>query len=212
LDNRGYAFLKAAGQESRGRFHAQEQADREWLFLRHTLSCNDLLISAHLLAKTEPGIELVRFRTERDLKRSVLYVPDGKSKIGIASDGWIDLAHGQLQTCLAFELDRGTVEREPWRRRIRGMVKVASGPYQSAFETDSLTIAVVTTSGDKRLRSLISWTEQELADIDAKSDADLFRFAALDPRSIGPAELFFTPRFLRPFDPYPLPLLSRELP
>jgi hypothetical protein len=208
LDAKGYRYLKPRGLAPHGRFRPDEDATREWLFLSHTLAANDVLIAAHLLSAQPIGVTIAHVTTERELKRSVVYVSDAAHRIGVAPDGWVDFRQGSRQTCLAFELDRGTVERKAVQRKVRAYLHYTQGPYQEAFGTRSLTVVFITTAGERRLTELLTWSEAALAAEAAQTRADLFRFAALDAASIPPVDLFFGPRFLRPFDPHPLPLLA----
>jgi hypothetical protein len=119
----------------------------------------------------------------------------------------VDFRQGSRQTCLAFEVDRGTVERKPIQRKIRAFLDYANGPYQEAFGTQSLTVVFITTAGERRLRELLTWSEAALGAGSDQNRADLFRFTASDASAVAPADLFFGPRFLRPFDPQRLSLL-----
>lgn len=209
LDRKGYRHLKATGMAPEGRFHADEQPTREWLFLQHTLAANEILIAAHLLPRSGSGVTLAQMRTERELKRAMVYVPDGDVQIGLAPDSWLDLRQGAHQSCLAIELDRGTVERKSLQRKIGAYLEYARGPYQAAFGTQSLTVVFVTTSGQHRVNELLKWTEAALKARGAENRADLFRFAALDAALIEPDDLFFTAHFARPFAAVPVSLLTR---
>ncbi len=208
LASEGIAYLKRAGLAPEGRFRPSEQAHREWLFLRHTLEANELLISAHRLARAHAEITVAQMKCERELKHAPVYVQAGKERIGVVPDGWIDVRFDDLQACVAFELDRDTVEREAFRRKVRGLLAYADGPYAAAFGTSSLTIAVVTTAGERRMTELLTWTQHEFIERDAREQADLFRFAAFDPAATDPHAIFFAPLWRRPFDPAPLPLLN----
>ncbi|TAK30920.1 MAG: hypothetical protein EPO21_18440 [Chloroflexota bacterium] len=210
LDKKGFGYLKALSAAPKGRFRASEQGQREWLFLEHTLAVNDLLILAERLARQDSSIKLANMIHERQLKRTPIYVEDGEDRIGVVPDGWLDIRQGDLQSCLAIELDRsGHVERKPFQRKVRGFCRYAQGPYQKAFGSQSLTVVIVATSGTRRLSELIRWTETELASTGAQDQADLFRLSAFDPATADPNDAFFATIWRRPFDPNPLPLLPR---
>jgi hypothetical protein len=198
LDNRGYGCLRAQGAEPRGRFRASEQVEREWLFLRHTLACNDVLIAAHQVARTVAGLHLTRFFTEHELKQKGLSVADGDKELPVEPDGWVDFLDGRV--CIAIEVDRGTEDRDAFRKKIRGYIRFIDGPYQQAFGTESLTVAVITTAGDSRLPQLVAWSEAELVEQGARDLSELFLFAALDPAAVSATDLFCTPRFQALFD------------
>ena len=101
------------------------------------------------------------------------------------------------QMCLALELDQGTVEQKRWQRKVQGLVAATKGPYQERFHTSSLTVAVVTTRGEKRLADLVRWTESALGERE-RDAADLFRLAAFNPATTDPAGVFFSPIWRRP--------------
>lgn len=208
LDRRGYAYLKGQGLEPPGRFRPSENAEREWLFMRHTQSANDLLILAALLARQDPQLELYRILTEHELKRQPVYVTVDGHRVGVVPDGWVDLRRGDLQTCLAFELDRGTVSRKDWQRKVLALAAYSHGPYQEAFDTESLTIAIVTTASARRLNELLTWTEAVLEDAAAEEFAPVMFFAAFDPATIEPREAFYSPIWQQPFADSSVPLLE----
>ncbi|MCL5959437.1 MAG: replication-relaxation family protein [Chloroflexi bacterium] len=211
LDKKGFAYLKAGDVAPIGRFRSTEQAKREWLFLEHTLAINDFLILAERLVKATSSIGIAEMLHERTLKRNPVYVLDGKERIGIVPDCYLDLRKEKAQTCLAIEIDRsGGVERKPFQRKVRGFVEFVKGEYQQTFGTQSLTVVFVIMSGERRLREVLAWTEKELEAINEKDQADLFRFAMLDPAAADPHQVFCAPIWQRPFDSTPLALLETD--
>jgi hypothetical protein len=212
LDRRGYAYLKAQGLEPPGRFRPSENVEREWLFLRHTESANDLLILVNLLTRQDPQLELHRVLTERQLKHHPVYVTVDDKKVGVIPDGWVDLRRGNLQTCLAFELDRGTVSRKNWTRKVQALNAYSKGPYQDAavFDTNSLSIAVVTTASERRLNDLIDWTEDAFEQTSGDDIVSSMFLAAFDPATIAPRQAFYSPIWSQPFSDQRLPLLDFE--
>lgn len=209
LARKGLNYLRAQGVDVARRYRPSEQNDRSYLFLAHTLAVNDVLISAELLSRHVPEVQLAHMLHERDLKRAPLQVQDNDGRsITVVPDGWLDFrVNGSFQACLALELDRGTEEQKAWRRKVRGLLGFASGPYQEVFKTRSLTIAVVTTTGDHRLLQLIRWTESELALLKEESQGDLFVFTGVAPEST-PADLFTARRWYQPFGEQPVALLD----
>lgn len=211
LARKGLNYLASAGMDiDRRRYRPSEQREHSYLFLSHTLAVNDVLISAELLGWAQPDYEIARLLHERDLKRRPVQIlePDGDS-IVVVPDGWLDIrVRGAYQVCLALELDRGTEEQRVWRRKVRGLVAYANGPYQEAFGTQSLTVMVVATSGDRRLLQLIRWTEQELVAINEKAQGDLFVFTSASTEGSDMADLFFSPRWHQPFGERPIALLD----
>src|SRR5207237_2660327 len=124
---------------------------------------------------------------EQDLKRRPTRVVVEGQRQSVVPDAWLDFRiGGPYQVCLAVELDMGTEEQKKWRRKVRALLAFANGPYQEAFGTTSLTIAVVVTAGEKRLGELLSWTEAELAAAGEQQNASLFLFVACSPAEVAP--------------------------
>ncbi|MCC6236793.1 MAG: replication-relaxation family protein [Dehalococcoidia bacterium] len=201
LARKGLNYLRAQGIDVPARYHPSEQRERTYLFLAHTLAVNDVLIAAELFCRREPRYALAASVPEHLLKRSPARVEDEAGRpITVIPDGWIDLrVDGAYQICLVLELDRGTEEQKAWRRKVRGLLAYANGPYQEAFQTRSLTIAVVTTDGPRRLLDLLRWTERELTAVREQERGDLFIFTEIVPEAIFPHVLFTSPIWYRPF-------------
>lgn len=212
LARKGLNYLREQGVDVPARYHPSEQREHAYLFLRHTLAVNDVLISAELFCRREPRFALAATLHERDLKRTPVRVEDETgASITVVPDGWLDLRiDGAFQVCLVLELDRGTEEQKAWRRKVRGLVAYANGPYQEAFQTKSLTIAVVTTSGPRRLLDLLRWTERELIDLKEQQQGDLFLFTDVVPEAIVPSTLFLSHVWYRPFAADAIALVDLE--
>lgn len=211
LARKGLNYLASIGVDvERRRYRPSEQREHTYLLLGHTLAVNDVLISAELLSRWQPEYELARMLHERDLKRAPIHVQDDDGRmIAVVPDGWLDLrVQGAYQVCLALELDRGTEEQKVWRRKVRGLLAYANGPYPDAFQTKSLTVAVVATSGDKRLLQLMRWTESELTARHEQGQGDLFVFTGVGSDSAEMADLFFSRRWYQPFGEQPMALLD----
>src|SRR5262249_46251168 len=96
----------------------------------------------------------------------------------------------------------------------------AAGPYQAAFGTSSLTVALATTAGALRAERLRGWCEQVLRDLHAEAGADLFLITHLSTSSTGsrgdqtggvaadPGHLFLDPIWWQPFRQTPVALLD----
>lgn len=212
LARKGVQFLQEQEVAVDQRLRPSEQRELSYLFLTHTLAVNDFLIGAELLARQLPTVALHRMVHELDLKRQPVHVQlaDG-SKVAVIPDGWLDFRvttpEGRFQSCLALELDRGTVDQKRWRKKVAALLAYAKGPYEATFGTDTLTIAVVATPGAPRCTDLVRWTEAELTTRGEQHEADLFRFTALPPDA-APEELLLAPHWYRPFDKNPVSLLE----
>ena len=206
----GINHLKGMGIDFNQRFRPSEQESRSFLFLTHTLELNDFLISAELLGRWAPEFKLAAVLHERQLKQHPVFVKDGdRKRVAVIPDAWLDLRiQGTFQVCIAVELDRGTEEQRKWRRKVANLVAYANGPYQSTFETRSLTIAVLTTAGEYRLRELLRWTSAELEELGERSRANLFVFAHIPAEAMDAERVFLTPCWYQPFKPDPVALLD----
>lgn len=216
LGKLGVQWLKEQGIDTPHRLRPKEQRGLSYLHLYHTLEINDFLIAAELLSQQVPQVVLHTMLHERILKRTPDYVPiyhrDGEvEKVAVIPDSWLDFRiNDSSQMCLALELDRGTEGQTKWRRKVQALMFWSGDPYRERFETTSLTIAVVATPGNKRMRDLQRWTEVQLQEL-ARNDTDLFRFTDLEPSRASPQELFLAPCWYRPFHEEPVPILEGGL-
>ncbi len=201
LARKGITYLTAAGYSEFGRFRPSEQRAHAYLFLTHTLAVNDFLIAAQLLERVVPAVKLVDMRHERMLRHSpVKVVTPKRETITIVPDGWLDFhVGGRQRMSILLELDRGTVEQRAFKRKLRGLVAYALGPYQTLFGSRSLTIAFATTAGAHRLQLLRSWSEQALQEVELAEDADILLFTALPAGDWDPKTLFCAPMWYQPF-------------
>ena len=205
LSSRGRAYLQQIGISIRGR-RPSEESRHSYLFLSHTLEANSVLIGAELLTKEMENVQLAAVEHERSLRRHPVYVEVDGDRVGVIPDGWLDFrVNEHEQQCIALELDRGTEEQKAWRRKFAALLAYSRGPYQERFGTASLTIAVATTSGDKRMWELLRWSEAQLQE--SVGEPDLFRFSSLSPLA-DPREFFLGPYWYRPFDRSAHPLLE----
>lgn len=200
LGQKGRKYVKAMGIPVESYFRPSEEAKAALNspFMVHTLEAIDVLISAACLCR-DHHVTSPRMLAERELKRGALRVEipanpkhplDAKRTATVIPDGWFQL---QVQDgppiSIALELDRGTEVQRAWRQKVAGLSMWAMGPYQEAFETDNLTIAVVCPD-KKRRDELASWTLAELSERNLKL-ADIFLFTAEKPVGVTPAAFYF---------------------
>ena len=209
LDRKGLAYLRRSGEVPDGRFRPGEEGERSGTGLRHTLEANDFLILAHRLARERGDVSVAQMRTERELRRTPMRIGEGRRRISLIPDGWVDLhLNGSDRMSLALELDRGTHERKSFQAKVRAYCEASAGEYQKVFASASLSVLFVVTVGQGRLSQLLDWTKAALRQDHGESYTDLFRFATIDPTVADPGEVFFKPCWLRPFDEAPLPLMQ----
>jgi hypothetical protein len=215
---RGRQYLHSIGIETPTYFRPSEEGDKAFnrMYMQHTLSAIDVLIAADLLSKTE-GVSCPQLRCERELKRAPLRVDvppgpgargEGARSVAVIPDGWFQLELEGETRSIALELDRGTEEQKYWRRKVAALVTWAVGPYQEAFETDNITIAVVSPNPVRRDK-LREWTARELANRGWNDVEDIFLFTSDDPVKTGASPFFFDPLWYLPRDELALALLDR---
>jgi hypothetical protein len=88
LDQKGYDYLKERGLAPEGRFRASEEKKRALPFQQHTEKANDLMITAHLLPKSDARVRITRWKSERELKLTPIRIPLADQTIGLVPDGW----------------------------------------------------------------------------------------------------------------------------
>ena len=218
LSRKGRQYLDEIGLSVPHPLYLSRAKEHTYLFIAHTSAVNDFLISAELLARTVPHIELAEMIHERVLQArpSKVEITVGSQKsrqtVTIVPDAWLDFRirgeQGTSQSCLTLELDRGTMDKTRWQRKVQGLVAWAKGPYRTEFQTTSLTIAVVATPGQRRADALRSWTKELLEQVGEQRLAGLFLVAGVDPKDVAPQELFLSPLFSQPFGNELVPLLE----
>lgn len=214
LGQHGIRYLKAVGYTDFARFRPVEEEEHSFLFLAHTLGVNDILIAAQQLAEQMPSYVLAGFLHERVLKHTPVIVTtaDGET-MGIIPDAWLDWHLGGVnRASIVLEYDRGTVEQRAWRKKMRGLLAFADGPYQEAYGSDSLTIAIATTAGPHRAEQIRVWCEAELTRANRRQEGELFLIMSVPSEQIEPQVFFLHPVWWQPFGTAPVVLLSDENP
>lgn len=214
LSNLGQKLLTSAYDYTFPRVRKDEIEAMQKPHLDHLLSVNDFLIAATLLNRFDPQIELAEFRHDLDLKRSPVKVTvdsriqKGKTEhVTVIPDSWLDFRMGGKRRVFCLELDRGTLTQEPMRKKIRAYYSYALSPeYVKLFGTDFIQVLYATTAGEKRLKNMLSWCEEELHQQDITEEANLYRFTAL-PSPIEALTLFTKEVWYAPFQDTPISLL-----
>jgi hypothetical protein len=203
----------------RTRFRPAEEKDKgeNLYFMQHTLAVNDVLIGAHNLAQTVPGITLSRMVTEHELKRKIyVAIP---AKICLEPDASVHFTitetwHNPPQIWEDFfhiEVYRNLPPVE-WRfkQKIKAYVYYAlNGWHERFFHTPVLTIAVIAQT-EQMTATLKRWTEEVLRQMERPAEGDWFFFCSLDTASASPEELFLSPVWETAFGTTKTPLLILE--
>ena len=182
-------------------FHPSEHMQHAPMFLRHTLAVNDFLIAASKLPSVSPDIAVSGILHDWTLKRT---------QKNLVPDGWIDFRIGErIQVCVWLEMDMGTMDQKPFRKKIASLVAFSRQSYSQVFGTQSLTIAIVTLAGEQRRTNILSWIQKELIDMQKEDTADMFRVLSVAHEDMTPEHLFLSAICSRPFDKTLLPLIER---
>ena len=168
--------------------------------MQHTLTLNDVLISASRFTANSTDISLSRsihdFELSRNRPKVTFYVnnPGGsriQDTVSINPDAFIEFslqlaqAKKKLYKSLLIEVDRGTqTSRENEQKLRRKMVAyvhyaVPGGAYQTQFGADNVTIAYITAAGEKRRKQLLVWCADEMKKQGLEYASGMFRFIDL---------------------------------
>ena len=90
---------------------------------------------------------------------------------------------------------------------MAALAEWARGPYKEVFQTDNLTIAVVTTNAFRR-EKLREWTAKELQSRNLDNLNDIFLFTEASPLEKKPIEFFFENIWYLPHAPEAVSLLD----
>lgn len=206
----GVRYLESVGADLPPSWRAGRAVNQHWLFVEHTLELNDLLVSALLLSRDAPTVQLHSFEHERSLKRhpyKATWQTNGQTHaLTVIPDAFLDFYLSALSTPdgvqrmpILVEHDRGTEEQLYFRRRIRAYIMLLkTGAYQQMFSAKAVTIAFTTFQSAERIEQLRAWTRAEL-DGEPPALGALFRFAFLR-RPLQPQAVWLGPQWMSPYD------------
>lgn len=198
LGEMGVAYLASVGLDVNNAFRASKEVDKSFLFLTHTKELNDLLIAAALVTQADSRYHLESFTHERVLKRQPFKVKSGQHTMSIIPDAFLDFrlttARGQRRMPLFLEHDRGTEEQHYFRRRIRGYIELLkTDAFYQRFGVRTITIGFTTFVGERRLKQMRDWTNEELkATNESSKTAATFLFVML-PEVVTPQQVWLEP-------------------
>jgi Replication-relaxation len=211
LARRGRQYCEALGLDIHAYFRPSSEKVLSSPFLNHTLSLNDVVISAVRLTHHTPEYALSSFMHERVLKQSpykgTVLLPDGTQQtFTVIPDAVFDFRQQrdkgkERKSVVLYEHDMGTTEQKHFRRKIRAYLGfLKSGVYKDLLGVKHLVIAFGTPMGDNRKTQMCDWTRKELASTsEPKWLANVFFFAAL-PAQLHPLEVWRKPLWYLPFD------------
>lgn len=202
LARKGREYLKSLGitVEDYYRPAEEQRAVENRPFMLHRLATIDVLIAVERLCQDNSHIECLRMLTERELKRGAVRVdvpagpqsPSGSPRrVAVIPDAWFQVSiAGGPPIAVAVEVDRGTEEQKVWREKIAAYSVWVNGPYQKAFTSDNLTIAVACPN-ERRRAVLMDWTMRELTSRNIAHFGQLFVFTATSPVEATPQRFYF---------------------
>jgi hypothetical protein len=209
LDKLGIEYLEAAGLDVYKPFRSSKEIDKAYIFIKHTLELNDIIISAALLKRSNKNIWLESFRHERELKRTPYRTKWQGGGYNLIPDSLllfrVQLADGrQGRLPVVVEHDRGSEEQKYFRRRIRAYLHmVRNEGYKQLFGVNGITIAFTTSANVERLKQIREWTGKELEETGETQYQHLFYFTFLNlPKKPDDA----------PLDPYQVWINTTWLP
>ena len=170
---KGVRYLEETGMTVNASFRASKEADKHALFIEHTLEVNDLLIAAMLIGRIASQYHLGNFIHERTLKhhpyKAEWSVNGQKQTFTVIPDALLDFRmvtpdNRERRMPILLEHDRATEERQHFSRRIKAYsVFVRSEAYKQIFGVGAITIVFTTLIGTGRLKQMLDWTWQVLA-------------------------------------------------
>ena len=109
-----------------------------------------------------------------------------------------------------LEIDRASEQQKSFKRHIRARALFLSGGgYKKLFGTNKGVIAYATTGNQRRLTTMMIWTQQVLDELEMKSLAPRFRFCSLTPSWEQDAtRIFVAPVWAKASDKHSVPLLA----
>jgi protein involved in plasmid replication-relaxation len=216
LTETGYSYMAALGMPNSKRVKPTEEQEKahNLYFLQHTIAVTDVLISAHLLSQTVPGIRLTRLLTERELKRTI-YVPlpdrTGEGSICLEPDASVQFTiHETWEDFFHIEVYRTHLREARFKRKIAGYVAYAVSPlHQQFFATSALAIAIFAAT-ETLAGTFKRWTEEALQEVQQPELGERFFFCSLDTATASPEELFLSPVWEQALSTTKTPLLVLE--
>lgn len=212
LSTKGQKELQEIGIASFSRYRPTDTQTLKLPHLQHLISLNDVLIAARLLSRSHPSISLVAMQHDLDMKKKPLKVAVDNDNVSLVPDGFLDFRlsiAGRLYAMpLWVEIDRGTEWGSTLKKKLRSIVSAVNAQaFEALFGVSTITVAIATTEGQKRVNLMRSFIKDELINMGLAHLSNIFLFASL-PEKIDPLHLFLSPVWLAPDNNTPIPLLD----
>lgn len=213
LDKLGFEYLEAAGLDVYKPFRTSKEVDKAYIFVKHTLELNDIIISAALLKRSSQSCWLETFKHERELKRRPYTATLQGGRFNLISDALLIFRQTrpdgrQRRLPIVIEHDRGSEEENYFRRRIRAYtVMLRKEGYKELFGVGGITIAFTTSAGVERLKKMREWTARELEETGETQYRNLFYFTLIQ-NPIDPYQVWVNTTWLPVYENQPVSLLG----
>ncbi|HVB25218.1 MAG TPA: replication-relaxation family protein [Ktedonobacteraceae bacterium] len=213
LDKLGFEYLQAAGLDVPKSFRSAKEVDKAYLFAKHTLELNNIIISAALLKRSNPNYWLESFIHERELKHRPYKVSWSAGGFSLIPDAFLTFCMivpdgRQRRVPIVIEHDRGSEEQHYFRRRIRAyLMMLRNEGYKELFGVGGITIAFTTSASVERLKKMREWTAKELEETGETQYRNLFYFTLLQ-NTIDPYQVWINTTWLPVSENKPVSLLA----
>ncbi len=227
------------------RFRPSEAGELSYNAKIHLLNVNDVLIAGRNLPKYAPDIRLASWLHDFDLQKTPARVDYERrlsekrgggisdERVKIDPDGMFDFrlqlatSDKERRRVILPEIDRGSeTEIERFKKKLSAYVYYAmpGGAFEEMFGKTNKRIAwIVTRGGEKRMKTIKKWCEDELMEQGLEHEFNLFRFTYLEQvteinqttgevkkreeLAIDPKTFFLSPIWYKPFHQEPDTLL-----
>lgn len=181
LDVKGAHVLHKLGVQA----HLEPQKEHSYLFLRHTLGVNDVLIAAKRLA-IEKLLTMERMRHEKDLKEDPLLVEQAGKEVAVTPDGSLRLSYAGQHYIVILEYDRGTEQESAvWQDKVWRMLLLTKQLLRQEFPHAVIVMATAVVPRDgsaaQRVATLLRWTHDEVVRWGTHNQDCHFYFSSVDP-------------------------------
>jgi len=154
-----------------------KERHHDQLFLAHHLATVQAAINLRLAAEALGG-QVVHHEDERTLKARHQRQP---SAMPVIPDAFLALSVGGRTQSFCIELDRATVDRRPWRQRIKGYANWRkSADFRDHYRNPAVLIVV---AADDRVAARRVRELKQIVEEVAAVDPSLFWFTTLDDAS-----------------------------
>ncbi len=225
LGEMGYAYQRSLGIKVDWRYQpSTEEKMPSYGYLQHPLALTSVITDAIHYVRNTPTLLLPVIKLDYELKREARRIPvtltttNGGTKTfqyPIEPDAWLDFKditqekHAIWKPVL-LEIDCDTEEEDHLKEHIASRITFIQpgGLYKQMFNTQTVTVAYLTTGKQTRLENMLHITENLLNKLNKKHLARFFRFCRLDHDALEGVLLFRDAIWYQPYRKRPISLLG----